>query len=85
MTTNKFTKNIGLITRLNFHWHDLMIGSGWLFGAYKAAKIAGPGAVYAWLIGGAAILCIALTYVQLGSMLPKTGGMARYMDYTHGR
>lgn len=83
MTTGKFTKNIGLLG-LIFVGMTCMIGSGWLFGAYKAAKMAGPGAVYAWLIGGAAILCIALTYVELGSMLPKTGGMARYMDYTHG-
>jgi len=76
-------KTIGLVG-LTFAGMTCMIGSGWLFGAYKAAKLAGPGALIAWLIGGAAILCIALTYIELGSMLPRIGGMVRYMDYTHG-
>ncbi|UVA80677.1 APC family permease [Pandoraea commovens] len=61
-----------------------IIGSGWLFGAWKAAKIAGPAALLAWLIGAIVILAIALTYAELGAMFPESGGMVRYSRYSHG-
>ncbi|MDQ0011435.1 amino acid transporter [Luteibacter jiangsuensis] len=61
-----------------------IIGSGWLFGAWHAAQLAGPGAVYAWLIGAVIILFIALTYAELGAMFPESGGMVRYGHYSHG-
>src|SRR5215469_2478205 len=61
-----------------------IIGSGWLFGAWKAAKIAGPAAVCAWIIGAVVILAIALTYAELGAMFPESGGMVRYARYSHG-
>ena len=61
-----------------------IIGSGWLFGAWNAAKLAGPGAVWAWVLGAAIILSIALTYAELGSMFPESGGMVRYGHYSHG-
>ncbi|TXC88444.1 APC family permease [Paraburkholderia azotifigens] len=61
-----------------------IIGSGWLFGAWKAAKIAGPAALCAWVIGAVVILAIALTYAELGAMFPESGGMVRYARYSHG-
>jgi len=61
-----------------------IIGSGWLFGAWHAAQLAGPGAIYAWLIGAAIITMIALTYSELGAMFPESGGMVRYGHYSHG-
>ncbi len=61
-----------------------IIGSGWLFGAWNAAKLAGPGAIWAWVLGAAIILSIALTYAELGSMFPESGGMVRYGHYSHG-
>ncbi|KJK55768.1 APC family permease [Saccharothrix sp. ST-888] len=61
-----------------------IIGSGWLFGAERAAKLAGPAATMAWVIGAAVALVIALTYSELGSMFPKAGGMVRYGQYSHG-
>jgi amino acid transporter len=61
-----------------------IIGSGWLFGAWKAAKIAGPAAICAWVIGAVVILAIALTYSELGAMFPESGGMVRYARYSHG-
>ncbi|MDU0810611.1 MAG: APC family permease [Burkholderia sp.] len=61
-----------------------IIGSGWLFGAWKAAKIAGPASICAWLIGAIVILTIALTYAELGAMFPESGGMVRYARYSHG-
>ncbi|MEX1826206.1 APC family permease [Luteibacter sp. CQ10] len=61
-----------------------IIGSGWLFGAWHAAQLAGPGAIYAWIIGAVIILFIALTYAELGAMFPESGGMVRYGHYSHG-
>ncbi|WP_227247354.1 APC family permease [Paraburkholderia caribensis] len=61
-----------------------IIGSGWLFGAWKAAKIAGPAALCAWVIGAIVTLAIALTYAELGAMFPESGGMVRYARYSHG-
>jgi amino acid transporter len=61
-----------------------IIGSGWLFGAWKAAKIAGPAALLAWLIGMAAIMIIGFTYAELGAMFPESGGMVRFAQYSHG-
>jgi amino acid transporter len=61
-----------------------IIGSGWLFGAWKAAKLAGPAAICAWVIGAVVILAIALTYAELGAMFPESGGMVRFARYSHG-
>lgn len=61
-----------------------LIGSGWLFGAGSAAKIAGPAAIISWILGGAVIIIIALTYIELGSMFPESGGMSKYTQYSHG-
>ena len=61
-----------------------IIGSGWLFGAWNAARLAGPGAIWAWVLGAAIIMSIALTYAELGAMFPETGGMVRYGHYSHG-
>jgi amino acid transporter len=61
-----------------------IIGSGWLFGAWRAAGLAGPGAIWAWVIGAVAVTTIALTYAELGAMFPESGGMVRYGQYSHG-
>ena len=36
-----------------------IIGSGWLFGAFHAAKIAGPLSIWSWVVGGLMIVLIA--------------------------
>ena len=61
-----------------------IIGSGWLFGAYYATKYAGPASIVSWLIGGIIILLIAMTTLEVGTLIPKSGGMVRYLEYTHG-
>lgn len=61
-----------------------MIGSGWLFGSWKAAKIAGPYAILAWPVGFIIMLLLALSYAELGASYPKSGGMARFAELTHG-
>ncbi|RBD44454.1 amino acid transporter, partial [Xanthomonas oryzae pv. oryzae] len=61
-----------------------IIGSGWLFGAWRAAGLAGPDAVWAWVLGAAIITTIAVSYAELGAMFPESGGMVRYSHYSHG-
>ena len=61
-----------------------IIGSGWLFGAWRAAGLAGPDAIWAWVIGAIVISTIALTYAELGAMFPESGGMVRMSQYSHG-
>jgi amino acid transporter len=80
---SKNTKGIGTFA-LTMTGLGSIIGSGWLFGAWKAAKVAGPGALLAWVIGMVIIMFIGLTYAELGALFPKTGGMVRYAQYSHG-
>ncbi|MEM3950524.1 APC family permease, partial [Saccharolobus sp.] len=61
-----------------------IIGSGWLFASLAAASVAGPSAVLAWIIGGILIMFVGLAYAELGSAIPRTGGIVRYPHYTHG-
>ena len=61
-----------------------IIGSGWLFAAYAASSIAGPAAIISWIIGGIIVLIIALNYAELGSMIPRSGSIVRYGQYSHG-
>lgn len=80
---NNLKRSIGPIALL-FTGLRSIIGSGWLFGAWRAAGIAGPAAIFAWVIGAVIILSIALTYVELGAMFPESGGIIRYVRYSHG-
>jgi amino acid transporter len=52
-----------------------MIGSGWLFGALNAARIAGPAALISWVIGGIAVLLLALVFAELSTMFPRPGAV----------
>jgi amino acid transporter len=76
-------REIGLIGLL---WASVgsIIGSGWLFGAQKALITAGPAAVISWVIGGVAILVLALVHAELGGMYPVSGGSARFPHYAFG-
>ena len=76
-------RDVGAVA-LMFTGLGSIIGSGWLFGAWRAAQLAGPGAIWAWMIGAVVILFVALTYAELGAMFPESGGMVRYGHYSHG-
>jgi len=52
-----------------------MIGSGWLFGALKAAKIAGPASMISWVIGGFAVLLLGFVFAELSTMFPRPGAV----------
>ena len=76
-------RDVGAIA-LMFTGLGSIIGSGWLFGAWRAAQLAGPGAIYAWIIGAVVIMFVAFTYAELGAMFPESGGAVRYGHYSHG-
>ncbi|MBP9721920.1 MAG: APC family permease [Gammaproteobacteria bacterium] len=61
-----------------------MIGSGWMLGPLHAAKIAGPIAILSWVVGGLIVMVIAVVFAELSAMLPVTGGIARYAQFSHG-
>jgi amino acid transporter len=61
-----------------------IIGSGWLFGAFGAAQFAGPAALIGWIIGGVAVIILALVHAELGAMYPVAGGTARFPHFAFG-
>ncbi len=61
-----------------------IIGSGWLFGAFHASAIAGPAAIFSWLIAAIMIILIGLCYAELGPMFPISGGVVRYPHLVWG-
>ena len=81
--TSGLHRHIGR-TGLLFAGVGSIIGSGWLFGALNASKIAGPAAIVSWLLGGVMILLIGLTYAELGTMFPVSGGVVRFPHFAFG-
>lgn len=61
-----------------------MIGSGWLFGAFHAARIAGPLSIWSWVVGAVIIMLIALCFAELASMFPKSGALVHMSHASHG-
>lgn len=61
-----------------------MIGSGWLFGAYHASKIAGPLSVWSWVAGAAIIMLIALCFAELAALFPRSGALVHMSYASHG-
>ncbi|KAA8922437.1 APC family permease [Thermoplasma sp.] len=79
----KFRKELTTIDLLFLSLGGI-IGSGWLFAAASASMLAGPAAVLSWIIGGLIVLVIALVYAELGGMIPRSGAIVRYGQYSHG-
>ncbi len=91
MTTETEVKNPDKLLRKNLNLLDLtflsmggIIGSGWLFAALDAASTAGPSAILSWLIAGVLVMFVGLSYAEIASAIPRTGGIVRYPHYTHG-
>src|SRR6516164_315269 len=78
-----FKREIGLIGA-TWASETSIIGSGWLFGAYFAAVAIGGAAVIAWIIGGVAVIILALVHAELGAMYPVAGGTARFPHLAFG-
>jgi amino acid transporter len=79
----KLRRDVGLVG-LMFCSVGLIIGSGWLFGALSASLIAGPAALISWVLGGFAVILLALIHAELGAMYPVAGGSARFPHYAFG-
>ena len=62
-----------------------IVGSGWLFGCLFAAQMAGPAAIFSWIIGGISVMFLALTYAEISTMFPISGGFASFPIFTHGK
>ena len=78
-----FKKDVSKLSLL-FTGVGAIIGSGWLFGALYASQIAGPAAIFSWIIGAIIFMFIGLVYAELGAMFPVAGGIVRYPHYSHG-
>src|SRR5215469_6127254 len=78
-----FRREIGLIGA-TWASETSIIGSGWLFGSYFAAVAIGGAAIIAWIIGGIAIIILALVHAELGGMYPVAGGTARFPHLAYG-
>jgi amino acid transporter len=76
-------REIGLIGAI---WasETSIIGSGWLFAGMGAAVMAGPAAIYGWLIGGVCVIILALVHAELGGLYPVAGGTARFPHLAFG-
>src|SRR5689334_25391213 len=79
----KLVREVGIIGRT---WASMgsIIGSGWLFGPQEALIAAGPAAIISWIVGGVAIVVLALVHAELGGMYPVSGGTARFPHYAFG-
>jgi len=83
-SADKHLKKDVSFTQLLLLGVSAQIGSGWLFGVLAAAGMAGPAAILSWIIASVLIFLISLTYLELGAMLPRSGGIVRYTYLTHG-
>lgn len=81
--SHELQRHVGLVGLL-FASVGSIIGSGWLFGAMNAARLAGPAAMISWAIGTVMILVIALVYSELGTLFPVSGGVVRFPHIAFG-
>src|SRR3990167_67831 len=79
----RFKRNISTLGLL-FAAVGGIVGSGWLFGPMYAAQIAGPAAIFSWIIGGVLMILIALTFAELATTFPVAGGMVQFGQMSHG-
>ncbi len=79
----KLKREAGLIGLL-FASLGGIIGSGWLLGPLHAARIAGPSAIIAWLIGGVAVLLLSFVYAELAAAFPRAGAVIAFPKLSHG-
>lgn len=62
-----------------------MVGAGILMLPATLAGVAGPGAtLIAWVLTGIGALILALTFANLGSKIPKNGGIYEYSRMAYG-
>lgn len=62
-----------------------IVGSGWLFASYFAAKFVGPASIISWVVGAAIALLLALLLAEIATMYQETGLFSRLLSITHNR
>jgi amino acid transporter len=72
------------LSNLIFMAVSAQIGSGWLFAVLSAAGATGPSAVLSWIVAAALFGVLAVPWMELGAMLPRSGGPVRYPSFSHG-
>src|SRR3954467_9696489 len=82
-TSHKLRRDVGLVGLVLASLSSI-IGAGWLFAALFASSLAGPAAIISWLIGGGAMMLVALSHADRGGMYPVAGGSARFPQYAFG-
>jgi amino acid transporter len=63
---------------------SIQVGSGWLLATLAAVSRSGPAAIIAWVIGAVFFAIIGVAWMELGTMLPRSGGGVRYPRLSHG-
>ncbi len=79
----KLRKDAGILGLL-YASLGAIVGSGWLFGPFHAARMAGPYSLGSWFIGALAVLLLALVYSELGTLIPRSGAIVHMSSITHG-
>ncbi|MFE7420049.1 APC family permease [Rhodococcus sp. NPDC057529] len=80
---HKLKRTLGL-WQLTLLGVSTQIGSGWLFAVLSSASVAGPAAILSWILGAGLFVVVSLTWIELGTMFPRSGGIVRYPALSHG-
>ena len=83
----KLKKELGLFSSVSV-LAGIMIGSGIYFFSMLVLGLASNSlglSLVAWLVGGIITLFSALTYAELGTLFPKTGGYYVYLRKAYGK
>lgn len=83
----KLKKELGLFSSVSV-LAGIMIGSGIYFFSMLVLGLASNSlglSLLAWVVGGIITLFSALTYAELGTLFPKTGGYYVYLRKAYGR
>ncbi|MGL4740768.1 MAG: APC family permease [Sarcina sp.] len=84
MANKELKKEIGLFMATALVISN-MVGAGILMLPATLAQVSGPGAtIIAWTLTGVGALIMALTFANLGSKIPKNGGIYEYSRMAYG-
>lgn len=77
-------KSIGLSSAI-FLSVSSILGSGWLFSAYKSSQVAGPAALISWIIGAILFILLAMCFSEVAALYPRRGLTAIIPTLSHNR
>jgi amino acid transporter len=63
---------------------SVQVGSGWLLATLAAASLAGPASLITWVLGAVFFAVIGVAWMEIGTMMPRSGAGVRYPRLTHG-